>query len=94
MFAPKPIDDESLPGGKPPATPGYHLIHPPFGEGSYGKVWLARAVPVNGARSKFIYQFSFGENTDAPIIANLDGVTRYQRLSGMLSGSAARGLLS
>ena len=25
-----------------PETPGYELFHPPFAEGAYGKVWLAR----------------------------------------------------
>ncbi len=65
MFAPKPVDDEAVPGGKPPATPGYTLIHPPFGEGSYGKVWLARSTASGEWRAiKIVYQASFGENTD------------------------------
>ncbi len=85
MFAPKLIDDESLPGGKPPATPGYHLIYPPFGEGSYGKVWLARTTAGEWRAIKIVYQASFGENTD-PYNREFDGVTRYQRISGMHLG--------
>jgi serine/threonine protein kinase len=84
IVASKPVE-ETVPGGKPPATPGYTLIHPPFGEGSYGKVWLASAASGGWRAIKIVYQASFGENTD-PYKREFDGVSRYQGISGRHPG--------
>ena len=84
-FAPKSADSKAVQGGEPPPTPGYVLIFPPFGEGSYGKVWLARAKSGKWRALKIIYRTSFGENRD-PYDREFDGVTRYQRVSGLHPG--------
>jgi len=70
---------------KPPATPGYTLIHPPFGEGAYGKVWLARNAAGQWRALKIIYRASFGEYAD-PYDREFNGVSRYQRISGQHPG--------
>jgi len=84
IFA-KPVDSKPVHAGKPPSTPGYALIYPPFGEGSYGKVWLARAASGKWHALKIVYRASFGENPD-PYDREFDGVTRYQRISGQHPG--------
>jgi hypothetical protein len=85
IFAPKTAAGQNQPPGKLPATPGYTLIHPPFGEGSYGRVWLAHTRTGGWRALKIIFRANFGENAD-PYHREFDGVTRYQRISGLHPG--------
>jgi len=63
-----------------PDTPGYKLMHPPFGEGAYGKVWLARNAAGDWRALKVVYQTKFGEDT-APYEREFNGVQKYQAIS-------------
>ena len=69
----------------PPPTPGYELIHPPFGEGSYGKVWLARTKDKQWRALKIVYRENFGANA-GPYDREYDGISRYLRVSGQHPG--------
>ncbi|HEY1661768.1 MAG TPA: CHASE2 domain-containing protein [Verrucomicrobiae bacterium] len=65
---------------KPPGAPGYKLIHPPFGEGAYGKVWLAKNADGQWRALKVIYLKNF-ENNASPYEREFNGVSRYQPFS-------------
>lgn len=74
-----------VPGSVPeveamPETPGYELVHPPFAEGAYGKVWLALSSAGTWRALKVIYQSKFGEDT-APYEREFSGVQKYQSVS-------------
>ena len=63
-----------------PDAPGYELIHPPFGEGAYGKVWLAKNRAGQWRALKAVYLASFDGNTD-PYEREFKGISRYQPFS-------------
>jgi CHASE2 domain-containing sensor protein len=64
-----------------PETPGYELFHPPFGEGAYGKVWLARNGAGQWRALKVIYLAKF-ENNPGPYEREFNGVQKYKPISG------------
>ena len=68
-----------------PETPGYKLFHPPFGEGAYGKVWLARTAAGEWRALKVIYLAKFENNPD-PYEREYNGVQRYQPISDQHPG--------
>ena len=68
-----------------PVTPGYKLIHPPFAEGAYGKVWLAKNRAGHWRALKVIYQAKFGEDA-APYEREFSGVQKYQAISNQHPG--------
>lgn len=70
---------------KPPRTPGYKLIPPAFGQGAYGKVWLARDRSGNWFALKAVYLAHFGGDR-GPYDREFNGVKRYQTLSGKHPG--------
>lgn len=70
---------------KPPEIPGYELFHPPFGEGAYGKVWLARNPKKEWRALKVIYLAKF-DNRDAPYEREFNGVSRYKPISDQHPG--------
>jgi CHASE2 domain-containing sensor protein len=70
---------------KPPKIPGYKLFHPPFGEGAYGKVWLARNAKKELRALKVIYLAKF-DNRPAPYEREFNGVSRYKPISDMHPG--------
>jgi CHASE2 domain-containing sensor protein len=63
-----------------PVTPGYELFNPPFGEGAYGKVWLARNANEQWRALKVIYLAKF-ENNAAPYEREFNGISRYKPVS-------------
>jgi CHASE2 domain-containing sensor protein len=63
-----------------PAAPGYKLIHPPFGEGAYGKVWLAKNKSGQWRALKAVYLANFGEDSN-PYEREFKGISRYQPFS-------------
>lgn len=63
-----------------PETPGYELVHPPFAEGSYGKVWLARNAAGQWRALKVIYLAKFEGDPD-PYEREFAGVQKYQPIS-------------
>jgi len=63
-----------------PDVPGYKLVHPPFGRGSYGKVWLARNQSGQWRALKVIYLANFGNDAD-PYDREFNGVSRYKSIS-------------
>lgn len=71
--------------GRPPKIPGYKLFHPPFGEGAYGKVWLARNAKREWRAVKVVYLSKF-DNRAAPYEREFTGVNRYKPVSGQHPG--------
>jgi len=63
-----------------PDTPGYELLHPPFGEGAYGKVWLARNKSGQWRALKVVYLAKFQGDPD-PYEREFKGVKKYQPIS-------------
>ncbi len=63
----------------PPEIPGYELAPAPFGEGAYGKVWLARKPGGAWQALKVVYLAKF--ETAAPFEREFNGVSRYRALS-------------
>lgn len=63
-----------------PDVPDYKLFNPPFGEGAYGKVWLARNVAGQWRALKVVYLANFGQNTD-PYEREFSGIKKYQPIS-------------
>lgn len=68
-----------------PDTPGYELFHPPFAEGAYGKVWLARNAAGEWRALKVIYLAKFEGDPD-PYEREFAGVQKYQPVSGQHPG--------
>lgn len=63
-----------------PDIPDYELFQPPFGEGAYGKVWLARNSVGEWQALKVVSQANFGENSD-PYEREFRGITSYKPIS-------------
>jgi len=63
-----------------PEAPDYKLFSPPFGEGAYGKVWLARNAAGQWRALKAVYLANFGENAD-PYEREFNGIKKYQPVS-------------
>ena len=63
-----------------PDTPDYKLFNPPFGEGAYGKVWLARNATGQWRALKVVYLANFDQNTD-PYEREFSGIKKYQPVS-------------
>ena len=80
---PKPVI--SVANEPTPETPGYQLIHPPFGEGAYGKVWLARTTDGEWRALKVIYLSNFDNNPD-PYEREYSGIKKYQPISDQHPG--------
>jgi CHASE2 domain-containing sensor protein len=65
---------------KLPDAPGYELFNPPFGEGAYGKVWLARNPAGQWRALKAVYLANFDQNVD-PYDREFNGIKKYQPIS-------------
>jgi CHASE2 domain-containing sensor protein len=65
---------------EPPDAPDYELFNPPFGEGAYGKVWLARNAAGQWRAVKAVYLANFDQNTD-PYEREFSGIKKYQPVS-------------
>ncbi|MGA2786604.1 MAG: serine/threonine-protein kinase [Verrucomicrobiota bacterium] len=63
-----------------PDAPDYKLFNPPFGEGAYGKVWLARNPTGQWRALKAVYLANFDQNTD-PYEREFNGIKKYQPVS-------------
>src|SRR5579859_1495240 len=63
-----------------PDVPDYKLFNPPFGEGAYGKVWLARNAAGQWRALKVVYLANFDQNTD-PYEREFSGIKKYQPIS-------------
>ncbi len=68
-----------------PETPGYELIQPPFAEGAYGKVWLARNSAKQWVALKVIYLAKFGGDLN-PYEREYKGIQKYQPISNQHPG--------
>jgi CHASE2 domain-containing sensor protein len=63
-----------------PDVPDYDLIHPPFGHGAYGRVWLARNAVGQWQALKAVYRDSFGKSAE-PFEREFRGIERYKPIS-------------
>jgi serine/threonine protein kinase len=63
-----------------PDTPDYELFDPPFGEGAYGKVWVARNAVGQWQALKVVYLANFDNNAD-PFEREFNGISRYKPIS-------------
>jgi len=68
-----------------PDAPDYELFKPPFGEGAYGKVWLARNKTGQWRALKAVYLANFDQNTD-PYEREFNGIKKYQPVSDQHPG--------
>lgn len=67
-----------------PVVPGYVLTEPPFGEGAYGKVWLARGADGRWHALKTVYRKNFAEAE--PYEREFKGISKYQPISDQHPG--------
>ena len=65
---------------KAPKIQGCKLFNPPFGQGAYGKVWLAKSAGGQWRAVKVIYLKNF-ENNIVPYERELSGISRYKPFS-------------
>jgi CHASE2 domain-containing sensor protein len=70
----------TFPEEKPPDAPEYELFDKPFGEGGFGKVWLARNAIGQWQALKAVYQAKFGNNP-GPYDAEFNGLQKYKPVS-------------
>jgi hypothetical protein len=70
---------------KPPEIEGYELFDPPFGEGAYGKVWIAKSNKGEWKAVKVVYIASFDGRSE-PYEREFQGVCRYYPISGKHPG--------
>jgi serine/threonine protein kinase/WD40 repeat protein len=63
-----------------PEALDYEIIHPPFGQGAYGKVWLARNAIGQWQALKAVYLANFGPNASA-YEREFNGIRRYKPVS-------------
>jgi CHASE2 domain-containing sensor protein len=63
-----------------PETPGYELVHPPFAEGAYGKVWLAKNKTGQWRALKVVYLAKLNNDLD-PYEREFTGIQKYQPIS-------------
>jgi hypothetical protein len=63
-----------------PDVPDYELLNPPFGQGAYGKVWLARNAVGQWQALKVVYLANFGQDPD-PYEREFNGIRRYKPIS-------------
>jgi serine/threonine protein kinase len=68
-----------------PTTPDYELFNPPFGEGAYGRVWLARNKAGQWRALKAVYLANFEQNP-GPYEREFNGIKKYQPISGQHPG--------
>ncbi len=68
-----------------PDTPGYKLIQPPFGEGAYGKVWLAKNKAGQWRALKVVYLAKFNHSQD-PYGREYEGIQKYLPISDQHPG--------
>jgi CHASE2 domain-containing sensor protein len=66
---------------KRPKIPGFKLFHPPFGQGTFGSVWLARKPNGDWCALKVIYRSNFDADSTA-YEREFDGINTYKALSG------------
>jgi CHASE2 domain-containing sensor protein len=71
---------KTIPMEPEPEIPGYELFNPPFGQGAYGQVWLARNRRGQWRAIKVIYLAKFDQNND-PYEREFNGISRYQPIS-------------
>jgi serine/threonine protein kinase len=63
-----------------PSATDYNFVAPPFGKGSFGKVWLVRNAVGQWQALKAVYRASF--ESDRPYDVEWNGVCQYKPLSG------------
>jgi len=64
----------------PPDVSDYEIFDPPFGEGAYGKVWVARNAIGQWQALKVVYLANFGDNRD-PYEREFKGISRFKPVS-------------
>jgi CHASE2 domain-containing sensor protein len=68
-----------------PEAPDYELFEPAFGEGAYGKVWLARNAIGQWQALKAVYLARFDQRTE-PYEREFNGIRRYKPISDQHPG--------
>ena len=68
-----------------PDAPDYELFDPPFAEGAYGKVWLARNAIGQWQALKAIYLAKFDQRVE-PYEREFTGIKKYKPLSNQHPG--------
>jgi len=68
-----------------PDAPDYELFDPPFGQGAYGKVWLARNAIGQWQALKAVYLAKFGPHHE-PYEREFNGIKKYKPVSNQHPG--------
>jgi CHASE2 domain-containing sensor protein len=76
-----------------PKIPGFKLFHPPFGEGTFGKVWLARKATGEWQAIKVIYRSHFDADSTA-YEREFAGINTFKAISGEHPGLLRVNLVS
>jgi serine/threonine protein kinase len=76
--APRPLP--STAARELPEAPDYEIFDPPFGQGAYGKVWLARNAIGQWQALKAVYRQRFGPHGE-PYEREFSGIKRYKPIS-------------
>ena len=71
---------EVVPSEPIPETPDYEILQPAFGQGAYGRVWLARNAIGEWQALKAVYLAKFGDDPD-PYDREFNGVSKYKPIS-------------
>ncbi len=66
---------------KRPKIPGFKVVHPPFGAGAFGTVWLARKHTGEWLAVKVVYRSNFDADSTA-YEREFDGINTYKGISG------------
>jgi len=75
------VHAQATAGEELPDIPGYKLFPSPFGEGAYGRVWLAQNPAGEWRAVKMICLANFS-NDPGPYEREFNGISRYQAISG------------
>jgi serine/threonine protein kinase len=78
---------------RPPKITGFKLFHPPFAEGTFGKVWLARKATGEWQAIKVIYRSHFDAGSTA-YEREFAGINTYKAISGEHPGLLRVNLVS
>ena len=70
----------AAPESERPDAPDYEIFDPPFGQGSYGKVWLTRNAVGQWQALKAVYQANFDPNSRA-YEREFKGIMKYKPVS-------------
>jgi CHASE2 domain-containing sensor protein len=80
LVRPQEVRAQPAAAEESPDIPDYELVPSPFGQGAYGRVWLAWNTAGQWRAVKVIYLTKFNNDT-VPYEREFNGISRYQSIS-------------